>query len=41
VPGIQELGLRAFDKKTGKVRWEQVTRQRNTYATPAVLQIGD
>jgi outer membrane protein assembly factor BamB len=40
VPGIQELGLRALDKKTGKVRWEQTTKQRNTYATPAVLRIG-
>lgn len=41
VAGIQELGLRALDKKTGKVKWEQVTRQRNTYATPALVRIGD
>ena len=40
VPGIQELGLRALDKRTGQLKWEQATRQRNTYATPAVLQIG-
>ena len=41
VAGIQELGLRALHKKTGQVKWEQETRQRNTYATPAVLRIGD
>lgn len=40
VAGIQELGLRALDKKTGKVKWEQQTKQRNTFATPALVSIG-
>ena len=40
VAGIQEAGLRALDKKTGQVEWEQETRQRNTYATPALVSIG-
>ena len=41
VPGIQELGLRALDKQSGKVKWEQTTKQRNTMATPALIRIGD
>jgi outer membrane protein assembly factor BamB len=41
VAGIQELGLRALDKETGKVRWEQTTKQRNTLATPALVRIGE
>jgi outer membrane protein assembly factor BamB len=41
VPGIQNLGLRALEKKTGKVKWEQQTKQRNTMATPALLRIGE
>ncbi|MFT5523939.1 MAG: outer membrane protein assembly factor BamB [Pirellulaceae bacterium] len=40
IPGIQELGLRALDKLTGKLKWEQTVRHRNTYATPALLRIG-
>lgn len=40
VPGIQDLGLRALDKKTGKLKWEQQTKQRNTFATPALVPIG-
>jgi outer membrane protein assembly factor BamB len=41
VPGIQDMGLRALEKQTGKVRWEQKTKQRNTMATPAILRIGE
>jgi outer membrane protein assembly factor BamB len=41
VPGIQDMGLRALEKKTGKVKWEQTTKQRNTMATPALIRVGD
>ncbi len=41
VPGLQEKGLRALDKKTGKLKWEQVTKYRHTMATPALLRIQD
>jgi outer membrane protein assembly factor BamB len=41
VPGIQDMGLRALEKATGKVRWEQKTKQRNTMATPALIRIRD
>ena len=39
VPGLQDLGLRALDKKTGKVKWEQKIKQRNTMSTPALIRI--
>jgi outer membrane protein assembly factor BamB len=39
VPGIQDMGLRALDKSTGKVKWEQKAKQRNTMATPALIRI--
>jgi outer membrane protein assembly factor BamB len=41
VPGLQDMGLRALDKKTGKVKWEQKTKQRNTMSTPALIRIRD
>jgi outer membrane protein assembly factor BamB len=41
VPGLHTLGLRALDKKTGKVKWEQQAKQRNTLATPALVRVGD
>jgi outer membrane protein assembly factor BamB len=41
VAGIQDGGLRALDKKTGQIKWEQATKQRNTFATPALLQISN
>ncbi len=41
VPGLQDMGLRALDKKTGKVKWEQQTKKRNTMATPALIRIQD
>jgi outer membrane protein assembly factor BamB len=40
IPGIQSRGLRALDKRTGKVKWEQQTKQRNTMATPALVGVG-
>lgn len=40
-PGIANEGLRALDKKTGKLKWEQQTRDRNRMATPALMKIGD
>jgi outer membrane protein assembly factor BamB len=40
VPGIQSPGLRALDKSTGKLKWQEKTKQRNTMATPAVFDIG-
>ncbi len=41
VPGLQDKGLRALDKKTGKLKWEQNTKFRGTMATPALLRIQD
>ena len=41
IPGIQEMGLRALNKKTGKLKWEQKTKARNTMSTPALLRIQD
>jgi outer membrane protein assembly factor BamB len=41
IPGLQDLGLRALDKKTGKVKWEQNIKQRNTMSTPALIRIKD
>jgi outer membrane protein assembly factor BamB len=41
VPGLQDMGLRALDKKTGKLKWEQNTKNRNTMATPALIRIKD
>jgi outer membrane protein assembly factor BamB len=38
-PGIAQPGLRALDKKTGKVKWEQKTKEKNTMSTPTVLNI--
>jgi outer membrane protein assembly factor BamB len=38
---LDNTGLRAFDKATGKVKWEQKTRSRNNMATPALIRIGD
>ena len=39
LPGLQDKGLRALDKKTGKVKWEQETKFRSTMATPALIRI--
>lgn len=39
VPGLQEKGLRALDKKTGKLKWEQEIKQRNTMATPLLIRV--
>ncbi|HTU18950.1 MAG TPA: PQQ-binding-like beta-propeller repeat protein [Gemmataceae bacterium] len=39
LPGIANPVLRALDKKTGKLRWEQKGRQQNRMATPAILCI--
>jgi outer membrane protein assembly factor BamB len=41
LPGIQDLGLRALEKRTGKIKWEQKTKQRNAMATPALIRIQD
>jgi outer membrane protein assembly factor BamB len=40
-PGIASEGLRALEKKTGKVKWEQKTKSRSTMATPTLVRIGD
>jgi outer membrane protein assembly factor BamB len=40
LPGIEGPRLRALDKKTGKLKWEQKGRDHNRMATPAVLRIG-
>jgi outer membrane protein assembly factor BamB len=41
VPGLQSLGLRALDKQSGKLKWEQTIKHRNTMSTPALLRIQD
>src|SRR5262249_40479392 len=41
VVGIAKTGLRALDKETGRVKWEQKTRDQNRMATPALVRIGD
>ena len=41
IPGIADTGLRALDKKTGKVKWEQKTKVRGHMSTPALIRIGD
>jgi outer membrane protein assembly factor BamB len=41
VPGFgKDSGLRALDKKTGKLKWEHKSRDRNVMSTPALLTIG-
>lgn len=41
IPGITpDVGLRALDKNTGKVKWEQKTKVRSTMSTPAIVTIG-
>lgn len=39
LPGIANPVLHAFDKKSGKLRWEQKGKQQNRMATPALLRI--
>jgi outer membrane protein assembly factor BamB len=41
VVGIADAGLRALDMATGKLKWEQKTRDRNRMPTPALLRIED
>ncbi len=40
LPGIANPVLRALDKKSGKLLWEQKGREQNRMATPAILRIG-
>jgi outer membrane protein assembly factor BamB len=41
IPGFGNgVGLRALEKKTGKLKWEQKTRDRNVMPTPALIKIG-
>jgi outer membrane protein assembly factor BamB len=35
------MGLRALDKKTGQVKWEQNREPRNTMSTPVLIRIQD
>jgi outer membrane protein assembly factor BamB len=37
--GIAETGLCALECTTGKVRWEQRSKENNLYATPALLPV--
>lgn len=41
LPGIDNTGLRALDRATGKPKWEQQSRDRNRMATPALIRIGE
>ena len=40
IPGMGTMGLRALDGATGKVKWEQTTRDRNVMPTPVLVRIG-
>jgi len=39
IPSLTNTGLRALEKATGKMKWEQKTRDRNNMATPALMPI--
>jgi outer membrane protein assembly factor BamB len=39
ISGIANPGLRALDKATGKLKWEQKVRDHNRMATPTLLRI--
>lgn len=41
VVGIGTPGLRALDKQSGKVKWEQSTKERNSMSTPVLVRIQD
>ena len=41
IPSIEKTGLRALVKATGKVKWEQQSRDQNRMSTPALIRIGD
>ena len=41
IPSIADAGLRALDKATGKVKWEQQSRDKNRMATPALVRVHD
>jgi outer membrane protein assembly factor BamB len=41
IPGIHSMGLRALDKKTGRVKWEQEKELANTMSTAALIRIHD
>jgi outer membrane protein assembly factor BamB len=41
IPGIHSMGLRALDKKTAQVKWEQKREPRNTMSTPVLIRIQD
>ena len=41
VPSITDAGLRALEKATGKLKWEQKSRDKNRMATPVLLHIQD
>jgi hypothetical protein len=41
VMGCQTTGLRALDKKTGKLKWQQKSGDRNTMATPLLIRVHD
>jgi outer membrane protein assembly factor BamB len=36
--GINETGLRALDKTTGQLKWEQKSKENNLYATPWLFE---
>jgi outer membrane protein assembly factor BamB len=40
IPGLGNDGLRAYEKSSGKLKWEQKTRDRNRMATPLLLRSG-
>jgi outer membrane protein assembly factor BamB len=41
VMGCQTTGLRALDKKTGKLKWQQNVPHRNGMATPVLIRVGE
>jgi outer membrane protein assembly factor BamB len=41
VPALQDGGLRALDKRTGKLKWQQNIQASNTKPTPALIRVKD
>jgi RNA polymerase sigma factor (sigma-70 family) len=39
VMGCQTTGLRALDKRTGKLRWQQFSHDRNGMSTPLLIRV--
>jgi outer membrane protein assembly factor BamB len=41
IESLADTALRALEKNTGKVRWEQKTRPRNSMSTPTLIRVNN